>query len=274
MTLLQTPRGPLAIRELSTIEEMIAAEELQRKVWGADTFPHPKELLIPVQHEGGLLAGAFTQENELIGFVLGFRTRDPGIMHSQMLATLSDWRGNGIGEHLKWFQRDWCLAQGIRLVRWTVDPLRAANAALNIRRLGGTASVYYPNYYGPMQGIDAGAPTDRLLLEWQLDSQRVAHRASGAQTDIGFPNTPEALETQNGIPCSIHLDLDAPSVLVRLPADFTGLSHTDPAMSMQWRMQSRVVLQHYFSKGFAVREFTQVGGPAYLLQQGNASDGA
>ncbi|HEX9028594.1 MAG TPA: GNAT family N-acetyltransferase, partial [Anaerolineales bacterium] len=128
MTLLQTPRGPLAIRELSTIEEMIAAEELQRKVWGADTFPHPKELLIPVQHEGGLLAGAFTQENELIGFVFGFRTRDPGIMHSQMLATLSDWRGNGIGEHLKWFQRDWCLAQGIRLVRWTVDPLRAANA--------------------------------------------------------------------------------------------------------------------------------------------------
>jgi predicted GNAT superfamily acetyltransferase len=153
---------------------MIAAEQIQKTVWGWEAIPHPKEILIPIQHEGGLLAGAFDPAGKMVGMVFGFPTRQVDVQHSQLLATLPEWRGQGIGARLKWFQRSWCLERGINHVRWTVDPLRAANAALNIRHLGGTASTYYTDYYGVMQGIDAGAPTDRLLVEWDLNHPRVS----------------------------------------------------------------------------------------------------
>ncbi|MBE0697031.1 MAG: hypothetical protein IH586_08910, partial [Anaerolineaceae bacterium] len=51
-----TSRGVVEIRELHSMAEMIAAEGIQLAVWGAEIIPHPKEMLIPVQHEGGLLA--------------------------------------------------------------------------------------------------------------------------------------------------------------------------------------------------------------------------
>ncbi|RPJ43427.1 MAG: GNAT family N-acetyltransferase, partial [Chloroflexi bacterium] len=177
MTRYETLKGSLEIRELSTATEMVAAEQFQLQVWGAEIIPTPKEMLIPIQHEGGLLAGAFTQENEMVALIFGFPTRDPAVMHSHMLGTLEVWRGRGIGVRMKWYQRDWCLERGIRQVRWTVDPLRAANAELNIRHLGATAETYLPDYYGPMQGIDSGAPTDRLLVEWHLNGQRTIARA-------------------------------------------------------------------------------------------------
>lgn len=266
MKTIETSRGPVLLRELQTIDDMVAAEKLELEVWGSDIYPHPKELLIPVQHEGGLLAGAFAPDGVMIGLVFGFPTKDPAVMHSQMLGTREDWRGFGIGANLKWFQREWCLERGYQLVRWTVDPLRAANAELNIRHLGGTASTYYIDYYGVMPGIDAGAPTDRLLVEWRLDGDRVRSRIEGTPDDCGFPEAEIILDTVKGAPSQPELDASGRSLLMRLPANFIRLSKEQPELALSWRLQTRDLFLHYFDKGYTVTGFTRSGGPAYLLE--------
>ncbi len=268
MICFETRKGAVEIRELSSIGEMVAAEAIQKEVWGLETIPHPKEILIPVQHEGGLLVGAFTPDQRLVGLLFGFPTYDPAAQHSQLLATLEDWRGLGIGARLKWFQRDWCLERGIQLVRWTVDPLRAANASLNIRSLGATSSIYYADYYGPMLGIDAGAPTDRLLIEWRLDSLRVAERSRGIPEDRGFTEVQAANRVEGGRPVDLRCNLSTPCVLIRLPEDFVQLAKADPELALNWRLQTRSLFQACFTAGYRISEYTRrPDGPAYLLEK-------
>lgn len=271
MTQVETPRGRLEIRELRGLDDMAAAEAIQVQVWGPIS-PTPKEILIPIQHEGGLLAGAFLPGGELVSFVFCFPTRDPAAMHSHMLATLPAWRGLGIGTRMKWFQRQWCLERGVTGLRWTVDPLRAANAAVNIHHLGATACAYYPDYYGAMQGIDAGVPTDRLLVVWALGSPRVARRAEVTPEDHGFPdavpvNDPTAASLA-GQPTQASLTLDGPRLLVYLPEDYIRLAQAAPDMALAWRSQTRSLLQHYFAQGYRITEFTHIPSPAYLLEKG------
>lgn len=260
-----TPKGPLRLRELRTLEEMIAAEDIQMEVWGAGV--HPKEILIPIQHEGGLLAGAFTPQSELVGLIFGFPTAEAGAHHSQMLATLKAWRDAGIGTRLKWFQRDWCLKRGITRVRWTVDPLRATNAMLNIQHLGATASTYHVNYYGLMQGIDAGIPTDRLLIEWDLSSPVVAERASTTPADCPFPDAEPANTVEDGRPARPRLDLTGAQILIRIPEQFIELARTDAPLALDWRLHTRDLFLHYFAAGYAITGFTRQGGPAYRLEK-------
>ena len=267
MTLLETARGSLEIRELHTIAEMIAAEALQVKVWGKDEIPTPKEILLPVQHEGGLVAGAFSPAGDLVAMVFSFPTQDPAVCHSHLLATLEEWRGLGIGAALKWFQRRWCLAHGIPRVRWTVDPLRAANAELNIRHLGGTAATYYLDYYGAMQGIDAGAPTDRLLVEWDLRSERVAARENAIPPDRGFPAAAGVNRVERDQLVRTAAELNGGAILVRIPEAFVSLSRSHPELALAWRLHTRAIFQDAFARGYGVTEFTRVGGPAYLLEK-------
>jgi chorismate synthase len=265
MTILETSRGRLEIRELRSTVEMAAAERIQVRVWGPDTTPHPKEILIPMQHVGGLVAGTFTEGGEMVGMIFGFPTRDPHLMHSHLLATLEEWRGCGIGAAMKWFQRAWCLERDILRVHWTVDPLRAANAELNIRRLGGAASTYYEDYYGSMSGIDAGAPSDRLLVEWELHALRVAKREQETPEDVGFPDAQLANGVVAGNPVNPQMELTCPQILINIPENFIGLARSNPALAQSWRLQTRELFEAYFSKGYTVTGFTRVGGPAYLL---------
>jgi len=265
MTCLKTSRGVVELRELQSIADMEKAEQIQVRVWGPETLPCPKEMLIPVQHEGGLAAGAFNGA-EMIGLVFSFPTRDPLVHHSQLLATLIEWRGMGIGTALKWFQRRWCLEHGIVQVRWTVDPLRAANADINVQHLGGVCSTYLVDYYGKMQGIDAGAPTDRLLLEWNLKSPRVEARCNGGVADPGFPEAEYANELEAGIPKGIKKGMQNPQILIRIPTNFVEVSRSQPDLALNWRLSTRELFLDYFERGYAIAEFTRIGGPAYLLE--------
>jgi predicted GNAT superfamily acetyltransferase len=61
------------IRELSGMSEFRQAETLQNEVWGKDDTADPADLLMVIQAEGGLCAGAFL-EGRLIGSSSG-RTR-------------------------------------------------------------------------------------------------------------------------------------------------------------------------------------------------------
>jgi chorismate synthase len=255
------------IRELRGIAELAAAEALQVAVWGEDEVYEGKDLLLAVQSEGGLVAGAFATDASLVGFIFGFPTRQPQVQHSHRLAVLEGWRRLGLGARLKWFQRAWCLEHGIELVRWTFDPLRAVNADLNIRRLGATSHTYWENYYGEMAGINAGTPSDRLLVEWRLDDPRVVRNSQRIPADSGFPEAIPANASRGGRPADETLGLEARQVRVSLPEDFSDLLAHDLPLALEWRLHVRRLLEGYFQRGYAITQFTRVGGPAYALER-------
>jgi predicted GNAT superfamily acetyltransferase len=234
----------MIIRDLSGMEEFFKAEQLQRDVWGADDTEDPADLMMVIQHEGGLVAGAFEGER-LVGYIFGFPTREPHVQHSHRLAVHPDARGKSLALRLKRYQRGWCLARGITLVRWTFDPLRHTNAHLNITRLGAEVSTYHPDYYGVMKGINAGLPSDRLRADWHLNSVRAAACAAWEPGMQGLPLPDDPLR----VPIVPELD--------RLLAE-----NYNEALAA--RLRVREALTSAFAAGHRISHYDPAGH-AYLL---------
>lgn len=230
----------LVIRELDSVAELKRAESFQKEVWGEDDPPDNSDILLALQHEGGLVAGAF-KDGRMLGFLFGFPTSQPEIQHSHRLAVHPDSQGLGLGAKLKWFQRDWCLSRGITRVRWTYDPLRRVNAGLNIARLGATANTYYQDYYGKMLGINAGIASDRVLAEWHLNAPEVAARAAG-----DHPAAPHTRMT------------------VAIPSDLDALLSNNLDGAIAERLRVREALTNAFETGHIIAGF-DTKTCAYLL---------
>ena len=221
----------LVLRDLASLAEMKAAEDFQRSVWGKDDPADNADLMMAIQHEGGLVAGAFDGDR-MLAFLFAFPTSDPTAQHSHRLGVHPDAQGQGLGLRMKLYQRDWCLEHGITCVRWTFDPARRANAVLNIHRLGATCNTYYRDYYGAMEGINAGMPSDRLLADWDL-TRPVGRSITSVDT-------------------------------VPIPADFARLVLDDPAKALSERLRIRDALEAAFAKGFHIAGFDRDAN-CYLL---------
>ncbi len=233
----------LVIRELGSVAELKRAERFQKEVWGDDDKPDNSDILLAIQHEGGLVAGAF-KDGRMLGFLFGFPTSEPDVQHSHRLAVHPDSRGLGLGARLKWFQRDWCLARGVTMVRWTYDPLRSINAGLNIARLGATVGTYHQDYYGEMEGINAGVPSDRLVAEWRLEDPEVERRARDPRA------APSAAPDD--------------ALFVMIPGDFAAMLSQAPEMAMAERLRVRHEITTAFANGFRIVGFN-VATCRYLL---------
>ncbi len=170
--------GEIIVRTCQGIEELRACVALQKEIWNfSDAELVPLRMFVVAEKVGGQVMGAFTgKENDMVGFALSVPgTRSGRIyLHSHMLAVRKAHRNSGLGRRLKLLQREDALARGIELIEWTFDPLEIKNAYLNIEKLGAICRRYNINQYGftssPLQG---GLPSDRLIAEWWLRSQRV-----------------------------------------------------------------------------------------------------
>lgn len=223
--------------------ELSFVADLERRIWGTQTVTMQPELLLAMQDEGALLAGAFAQSGELIAFVFGFPTRDPAVQHSHSLGVLEGHRSAGLGARLKWWQRAWCLAHGVSTVRWTYDPLRVQNAKLNIHKLGAVAHEYLPNYYGELTGINAGTPSDRVMAVWHLSDSRVLDRLEGRVQTVSRD-----------------------ALVFELPADFGALQLSDPDAALEWRLRGRAFLRDAFANGYQITALQLEPVWAYLLE--------
>ncbi|HKD79114.1 MAG TPA: GNAT family N-acetyltransferase [Candidatus Angelobacter sp.] len=168
----------ITIRKCAGMDELNACVALQKEVWNfADVDLVPLRMFVVSQKIGGQIIGAF-QGEELVGFAFSIPGSRSGhaYLHSHMLAVRNAFRNHGLGRRLKLAQRDDALERGFELMEWTFDPLEIKNAHLNLARLGAIARRYSVNHYGysssPLQG---GLPTDRLVAEWWLKSQRVVN---------------------------------------------------------------------------------------------------
>ena len=223
---------------------MAACETLQMAVWAmadaADSVP--AHHLLAAAKYGGLVLGAYDGA-ELVGLSYSF----VGLYHerpvwvSHMLAVLPAYRGKGIGLQLKIEQRRIALERGIETIHWTYDPLELVNGTLNIRRLGGIARTYLRDFYGSMKdGLNAGLPSDRLVVEWELRSDRVV----------------KALETGAApIP-------DGDEIPVPVPPKFRELKQQNPTEALGVRLTLREIFEAAFAAGYVL---TGVEGYQYIL---------
>jgi predicted GNAT superfamily acetyltransferase len=166
----------LVIRKCHSLDEMSACVTLQKEVWNfADAELMPLRMFVVAEKIGGQVIGAF-DHGKIVAFALSVPGSRGGhsYLHSQMLAVRTEYRNAGLGRRIKLLQREDALARGFELIEWTFDPLEIKNAYLNIERLGAIARRYHVNQYGitssPLQG---GLPSDRLVAEWWLKSNRV-----------------------------------------------------------------------------------------------------
>jgi predicted GNAT superfamily acetyltransferase len=174
----------IAIRKCESIAEFKACVALQKEVWSFDDVDLvPLRIFVVGQKIGGQIIGAF-DGRELVGFAFSIPGERSGkaYLHSHMLAVRKSWRNYGLGRSLKLAQREDAIAKGFELIEWTFDPVEIKNAHLNLVRLGAIARRYSANHYGdsssPLQG---GLPTDRLVAEWWLQSERVVNLLDGGQ---------------------------------------------------------------------------------------------
>ncbi len=269
--------GETRIRDLETFTELERCVELQRVIWGPDVDQVPAAELVVIRRYGGVVIGAFDGD-DMIGFVCGMvgRDKDRVFHHSHLLGVLPACRGRGLGEKLKWVQRDRVISQGMDFMNWTFDPLQSLNANLNINCLGVVIKEYILNLYGEsLSSLHGGLPTDRLEAEWWLESTRVRDVRQGRRPQRpGWEQLPRANHARlvGELPrCEdMRLDLDAKEILLEIPPAITKIMTMDRELALDWRLQTRRALTSYFDRGYGVAGFHRSGASVcYRLERTN-----
>lgn len=251
-------RAGVVVRPVTATADLAAVEALLAAVW-----QHPPgsveldiTLLAALARTGNYVAGAF-RGDDLVGATVGFRAEPfPVTLHSHVTGVDRDRAARGTGGALKAHQRQWCLERGITAVRWTVDPLQARNARLNVHRLGAGWVEFTPDYYGDLvDGLNRGAGSDRLLLEWDL-----TRGADGRGSPRGRTATTLRRGT-SGEP--IHGGEPAAYQRLEIPRDIDRLRAQDPATAQRWREALGALLPDLIAAGRPLLDFDDDG--AYVV---------
>lgn len=256
------------IRSITDPDELLAVEDVQRKVWARDEHAIAgRNLLKACVTSGGLVAGAYVK-NRLAGFSYGYWGRRHGqvVFWSHMLAVLPRYRSLGLGAALKHFQRGYVVRGGGRVIEWTFDPLRAPNAHFNFRKLGATSNEYLLHTYGDMDdALNWGLATDRLVAHWSTSS-----RSKRPKTPKEIPGLLGSTRTTKGWPVpAFAAPRSAPSWLrIAVPADLPGLKEKSLPLARRWRARQRSAFQWAFAHGYTAVDFV-TGQPVgwYVLHR-------
>lgn len=242
----------LEIRECVTLEELAECVQLQR-----DVFALPEVELSPVRHlivtknAGGFTLGAFDGDR-LAGFVLSVPAfmRGERAFYSHMTGVRAEYQSHGVGAALKWEQRARALAEGVRFIKWTFEPVKAKNAHFNLNKLGAVVREYQVNFYGKDYTTSAqiskefGLASDRLIAEWQLDSEKVSCLAAGEDW------------TEDG----------EPAVEIAIMSDWMSLVESDAQLALSEQLRIRAEFRSAFDQGLVAKAFDRDGAsPKYLL---------
>lgn len=232
-------------------EEVHQAVDIERAVWGSAT---PAQQFMTAMKNGGLLIGAFI-DGRAVGFQYSFAGFDGSRTYlcSHMLALLPEHRHSGLGAAMKRHQAELARKIGYDWIQWTFDPLESRNAYLNIEKLGGIVSTYWPNCYGEMKDpLNAGLPTDRFRLDWWIDSPRVTEGVRQPSLQVEHPYSITFNEC--GLPV-----LEAPdwvpaedAFAVPVPADFQEMRKQDMGLAIDWREKTRGIFPKAFQAGYVL----------------------
>lgn len=254
----------LEVVDLHDHGDMTAVTGLLDAVWGRDAAAGSlmvPEALTALAHAGNQISVA-RDDGEIVGATVAFFGRDDGVvyLHSHITGVAAHATGRGVGRALKWHQRAWCLERGISQVRWTFDPMVRRNAVFNLRALGAQVVGFDHNVYGrPSDERNAGLPTDRFRVHWDLDAPRVVAAARGrsAGPDIAALRRTGAevvLDDNGEVTAST-----APRRLARIPDDVERLRHDDRDAAAAWATSFRACVEAAFDDDLVVRGVTDDG---------------
>jgi predicted GNAT superfamily acetyltransferase len=178
---------------------------------------------------------------------------------SHMTAVSAESAGKGIGFALKMAQRNEALRQGISEIAWTFDPLQAKNAWLNLTRLGAVAHTYARDYYAPTGSPLHPDGTDRLIVTWDIASERVARRAAGELPS----DVPDVLPlnrvymTKHGPACEAPPAPSGSRISIAIPSRIDEIRRSNPALARDWRAKTRCALEACFAAAYEVGAFVR-----------------
>ena len=242
----------IEIRECETLQQLAGCVDLQR-----DVFALPEVELSPVRHfvvtknAGGFTLGAYDGD-KLAGFVLSVPAivRGERAYYSHMTGVRGEYQSHGIGTKLKWAQRQRALAEGVKFIKWTFEPVKARNAYFNLEKLGAVVLEYEPDFYGvdyttaTQSAGKIGLASDRLFAEWRLESPKVEALAAG----------------------EMFIEPGLPQTEVEIMSDWLGLVASDPAAALAEQLRIRGEFEAAFAAGLVGRAFRRdAERPAYLL---------
>jgi predicted GNAT superfamily acetyltransferase len=242
----------IEIRECVTLKDLAECVQIQREV-----FALPEAELSPVRHfvvtknAGGFVLGAY-EGDRLAGFVLSVPAflRGEQAIYSHMTGVRPEYQSLGLGARLKWAQRTRALAEGIRYIKWTFEPVKARNAYFNLEKLGAIICEYKENFYGTDYATAArmskriGLASDRLFAEWHLCDAKVVALSSGER----------------------FIEGREPSATIQIMNDWLGLVGSDPSAAIAEQNRIRGEFEAAFGKGMVGRGFRRDDErPAFLL---------
>lgn len=275
----------ISVRMLRGPAEMLTAQRLLQRVWGSEAVQLDAPTLQAFAHTGNYVAGAFRgggpgEPAVMVGCAVGFfAAPDERSLHSHIAGVDREFAGRGIGMALKHHQRGWCLERGVTSMTWTFDPAVARNAFFNITKLGVRVVAYLEDFYGPLDdGLNAGSPSDRLFVRWDLRTVALDVADVGRHnSDVGRPfdglreqvvgtGSSALVVKADGGPAAQAVDPLASAVLVEVPQDIEDLRRTSPELASAWRFALREVLGAYVNgEGWRIRSFLRPAG--YLLER-------
>lgn len=233
----------IVVRELHARAELAELLDVFDRVWslGPSARPLSKDMLLALAHAGNPVLAAHDAARTGVGpgamvagslGIVGVHRPGDVHVHSHMTGVLPDLQHRRIGRALKLAQRSWALQRGIELVTWTFDPLVARNGWFNLQVLGAVATEYLVDFYGPIDdAINGGDETDRLLVHWDLTSDRARQAAHEGQAAV--------------------LDETAGTV-VEVPEDIVEIRRSDPDAAQRWRLDVRAAFEAPMTAGGVV----------------------
>lgn len=241
----------MKIRPIESHADIDKIPDIECKVWNAGYIEAtPTHLLKSLINNGGLIIGAFDNNEVLLGFCYSFLTIDENgriyhYMHS--LAVLPAYQGKNIGYQILNAHKDISVKRGVKSISWTFDPLESLNANLYMRKIGAVVDKpYQENYYGKNRpGINENLPCDRLIASLYLNSYKKSSedkKQKRYSLEILMMEY-YVIEINTKIEISDDLMTIRQPVAFEIPMDFQKIKETNKIAAIDIRMNSRRILK-------------------------------
>lgn len=271
----------ITIERLISLEAFSSCERLQQEVGKYEESQIlPTYLLVTLHRSGGTVLGAYDTDVKpprlcgcLIDLVAHYDGRPSWI--TLFHGVVRELRNCGIGYQLRVKEREECQKRDVGLITWALDPLRSLEAHFSFNKLGAICVGYERNLYGELPDpANRGLASDRLMVEWWIDSPRVTGVVDRGVLPYHFHLGLDRMEVvtktklvENGMRRLVGFEAAAGSdvILVEIPVNLDRIRALNPALARDWRIKMRDVFEQVLARGYIITGFVHEADRSFHL---------